>query len=118
MLTNTIIKKLKEGSIKNVFLFSDIEEYPEPPYVIVRPVASSGDRREIKIMAYHSRGRSNELSVYIMNEVNKLLGDEVHDTDGSRYKLVKNGYTDITAITDDNCYFMERSYLVPTLGME
>jgi hypothetical protein len=113
-LVNAIIAKLKTGSIPNVVLFSDIDVFPEPPYVVVKPeFGVLPNTRQFRIIAHHQKGRFDALENYVMVELDALIAGEVEDNEGNRYKLYANGFTDITPEPVDNTYFMEKFYYSP-----
>jgi len=116
MLLNAIIAKLKKGSIKNVIAFGDTDIIPEMPYVVVKPEKGAIENtRQYRIIVHHNRGMFDELEAYAMKEIDQLLPSHI-DFAGSRYKLYKGGYTDITAEPHDNTYFFERIFYVPLAG--
>jgi len=118
-LVNEIIARLKEGSIKNVVLSSDSPGVPEPPYVVVQPEAGViSNTRQYRITVHYNQGMFDALNEYTMNEIDKLLPGYIDDKDGSRFKLYKSGYTDLTPKPDGKTIFMERIYYSPMLGVE
>jgi len=118
VLINAVISRLKSGSIRNIIAFSDYDEPPPVPYVVVK--SESGiveNTQQVRIMVHNSKGRMDEIRHYTIIELEQLLGDYVYDDEGNRYKLTKSGFTDITPERDDQTYFMERIYLSPTPGI-
>jgi hypothetical protein len=116
MIVNTIIKKLKTGSIKNVVLFSNSMKVPPVPYAVVKPEAGIiKNTRSFRIIAHHDAGHSAILENYIFKELDGLLAGDIEDEEGGRYKLYPNGYTDITPEPEGNTIFMERIYYTPLL---
>ena len=116
-LSNLIINKLKTGTIENVILFSDVDTFPEPPYVVVK--TESGimpNTRNYRIITHMQKGQADELEDYAFKELDDLLlSDYLIDDEGGRYKLYSNGYTDVTAEKEDNSYFMERIFYTPLM---
>ena len=116
-MVNEIIARLKEGTIKNVVLFSDSMKIPPPPYVVVKPETGlTANTRQYRIIIYHQQGMFNALEKYTLVEMDELLGGYIDDKEGGRFRLHKGGYTDITAEPEGNTFFMERIYTVPLLG--
>ena len=115
-IINAIIEKLKTGSISNIFLFSDIDVIPKPPYVAVKPEAGVIENtRQFRIIAHTQRGEYDKLQNYILKECDSLLLGTICDSEETNYKLYANGYTDITPEEEDNTYFAERIYYAPLL---
>ena len=114
-LTNAIIKKLKEeGSIPTVILFSDVDTWPEVPYVCVKPEAGSiPGTRQYRIIAHAAEKQFSVLENYILVELDRLLLGRMSDSEGNYYKLSANGYTDISQEPGDITYFMEQIYYTP-----
>ena len=116
MLLNAIIERLKKGSIKNVVAFSDTDVIPKMPYVVVKPENGAIENtRQYRIIVHHTQGRLDELEAYAMNEIDRLLSGHI-SFQGSRYKLYKGGYTDITVEPQDGTYFFERLFYSPLQG--
>jgi hypothetical protein len=116
-LINCIIKALEKGTIKRVVAFSDMDTAPDVPYVVVKSEAGSIENtRQYRIIVHHRQGYSDELNEYAMAEIDRLLPGTVDAEDGSRYKLYKGGYTDITPEKQDNAFFMERIFYAPLPG--
>ena len=116
-LINAMLDKLKQGSIKNVILFSDQDVFPEPPYVVVKPEAGSIENtRQFRIVVHMKQGQFDELNNYCLFELDALLlSGLIEDEEDGQYKLYVNGYTDITPEPTDNTYFMERFYFTPLM---
>jgi len=113
-LVNAIVKKLKTGSIPNVILFSDVDIFPEPPYVVVKPENGSiNNTRQFRIIVHIKMGKFDDLENYCFNELDNLLLNDIYDDEGNKYKLFLNGFTDVTPEPDDNTYFCERMYFTP-----
>jgi hypothetical protein len=113
-LVNAIITKLKTGSIPTVVLFSDQDQFPDPPYVVVKPEAGVIEKtRSYRIIAHHIQGNFDVLEDYVLVELDTLLLGGIDDKEGSRYKLYASDFTDITPEPNDNSYFMERLYYCP-----
>ena len=113
-VTNAIIKKLEQGTIKKIVLFSDQDVFPEPPYVCVKPEQGILEgTRAYRIIAHEKQGMFDQLEDYVLIELDRLLAGTLTDDDGSHYRLRPNGYTDIFPDREDNTYFMERLYYVP-----
>ena len=118
-LLNSIIAALEKGSIKKVIAFSDTNEMPNTPYVVVK--SETGvitNTRQYRIIIHFDRGMSDYLNAYAMTEIDKLLPGQVTDEEGSRYKLYKGGYTDVTPEPQDNTFFMERIFYAPLPGYQ
>ena len=116
-MVKAIIARLKEGSIKDVVLFSNSVQFPGPPYVVVKPETGIRENtRQFRIIVHHKEGMFDELQQYTLVELDKLLSGTIADDDGSRFKLHKAGYTDITAEPEGDTYFMEKLYMIPMLG--
>jgi hypothetical protein len=115
-LTNTIIERLKSGTIQNVVLYSDVETFPEPPYVVIKPEPGLDDNtRRYRIIVHNTKGFFDQLEHYTLQELDLLLAGTLVDEENSHFILSPSGYTDITADDGDNTYFMERIYTVPLL---
>jgi hypothetical protein len=113
-LVNAIINKLKTGSIPEVVLFSDVDTFPAPPYVVVKPeFGTVPDTRQFRIIAHAEQGQFDKLENYCLAELDRLLLGDIRDEEGSRYTLYTNGFTDITPEPADDTYFMEKLYYVP-----
>jgi len=113
-LENAIIRKLKTGSIPTVVYFSDVDTFPAPPYVVVKPeIGVLEGTRAFRIIVHERKGMADKLSDYTLIELDSLLAGNIDDREGSRYKLLPNGYTDITPEPTDNSFFMERMYYSP-----
>lgn len=115
-LGNLIVKILKGGSIPNVVYFGDVDVFPEPPYVVVKPENGVNEgTRTYRIIAHinNKTGGSDRLEDYVLKELDSLLLGNLDDEEGSRYKLFVSGYTDLTPSPTDNSYFMERLYSTP-----
>ena len=118
-LVNEIIKKLRAGSVKNVVYFGTSDNFPDPPYVVVKP--ESGvltNTRSYRISVHFMQGQLDALEDYALTEIDNLLLPYIDLENGKRHKLYIGGYTDITADPSDNTYFMERIYYSPMLGVE
>jgi len=116
VLANLIIKALEKGSIPTVVLYSDTDVMPEPPYVVVKPETGGvPSTRQYRVIVHHVKGQLDRLEAYTLHEIDELLPGSVSDDEGSRYKLYKSGYTDVTAEPHDGSYFMERVYFAPML---
>jgi hypothetical protein len=121
-LENAIIDKLKTSSIyngneenPNIILFSDVDTFPNPPYVVVKPENGVIDStRSYRIIVHNKQGYQDELRNYTLIELDQLLlSGHIKDEEGARYKLQAAGYTDVTPEGIDNTYFMERIYTAP-----
>jgi hypothetical protein len=121
-LVNTIIDKLQTSSFSNgekgvksnIILFSDVDVFPEPPYVVIKPEAGTLENtRQFRIIAHARKGEYDKLEKYILNELDALLLGEINDNEGGRYKLYNGGYTDVFPEDTDNTYFMEHIYYTP-----
>jgi len=118
MLLNAILRELKKGSIKNVVAFSDTDVQPDAPYVVVKPETGAIARtRQYRVIIHHKQGMLDKLENYAMTEIDELLPGHIEDDEGSRYKLFKGGYTDVTAEPQGNTYFMERLFYTPLAGI-
>ena len=114
MLVNAIVDKLKQGTIPTVYLFSDTDTVPEPPYVVVKPETGSlPNTRQFRIIVHANQGQFDLLEKYAFIELDRMLLGGVIDDEGYRYKLYVNGFTDIMPEPDDNTFFMERIYFTP-----
>jgi len=114
-MISKIVAKLKTGSIKKVFPFGMLDNYPDPPYVVVRPEAVPNVGRRYRIIAHFLPCHIIDLEDYTFNEVSVLLEDfEATDRHGNNVKLLdEESYTDIIADNDDKTISMERSYYTP-----
>jgi len=123
-LVNLIMKKLEQSSIynkdeknPNILLFSDEDINFTPPYIVVKPEQGViKDTRSFRIIVHMKKGFADQLSDFVLNELNELLLTEhLYDEEGKTYKLYSNGYTDITPEKEDNTFFMERLLYSPML---
>lgn len=113
-MVNSIIARIKQGSIKSVVLFSDSMKIPPPPYVVVKPEAGAiGGTRQFRVIVHMDRGHFIELDQYTLTELDSLLLGGIDGEDGGRYMLYPSGYTDVTADAQGDTYFMERTYYTP-----
>jgi hypothetical protein len=123
MLVNEIINTLKTGSIPDVFLFTDIAEFPAPPYVVVKPETGIFEgSRQYRITAHHKTGMYDVIEKYVLEELADLLitnsnGERVTltDEDGRSYKVYSSGYSDVMPDGSDSTIFMERLFYQPML---
>ena len=120
-IVNLIINRLKTSSIynndedsPNIILFSDVDVFPEPPYVVVKPETGLTEgTRSYRIIVHMQQGQADELEEFTLNELDSLLLCTLKDSDGAHYRLQVSGYSDITPSKIDNSYFMERMYTTP-----
>lgn len=112
-----VVKRLKTGSIKNVFRYGGYSKLPEPPYVIVRfeedPV---GRGKLIRIIGHMLPGQDLFLEDYMTNEVSNLLDDYWGTSrhGNTNMLLNENEYTDTIPLSDDGTISMERVFLMPS----
>jgi hypothetical protein len=119
-----IVERLKEGAIKNVFLFSDTDTYPEVPYIIVKPESGVIEgTRDYRISVYHKQGYFDFIEKYTIIDLVNLLSEPLIDNSeggAKRYRLKATGMTDITTGGDirtiqsgGDTFFMERIFTLP-----
>jgi hypothetical protein len=115
---NSIIERLKTGTVKNVVLFADSMKVPSLPYVVVKPETGViANTRQYRIIIHYQQGMADDLETYTMVEIDKLLPGTIDDGK-HRYKLYKCGYTDITVEPHDDTLFMERIFYTPLPGYQ
>jgi hypothetical protein len=122
-LVNAIINKLKTSSIwngkeepeSNIVLFSDVDVFPDAPYIVVKPETGIMENTQnFRIIVHMNKGKYDELKNFVFIELdNLLLKDYLNDGEGGRYKLYPVGFTDVTPERIDNTYFAERIYFTP-----
>jgi len=115
ILKESSLSNKKENKLSNIILFSDVDKFPEPPYVVIKPETGTIENtRQYRIIAHHKKGFFDELNDYVLVELDSLLlNKNITDDEGNRYKLNPLGFTDIMPEPADNTYFMERLYYTP-----
>jgi len=115
MTYNTaIVKRLKSGSIKNVFMFGDIIERSLKPYAVVKPIAG-GDRKLYQIIVHTDVGTQDILEKYILQELPDLLKEPL-EAEEDRITARSTGawygpYVD----EGDNTLAMSRDFYIPII---
>jgi hypothetical protein len=111
-----IVAQLKTGSVKNVYPFGMMEEYPISPYVVVKPESAPGGIRNYRIIAHFPPDYITDLEDYAFNEISVLLEDfEATDRHGNTVRLFDaEQFTDILSVSDDKTISMERVYFTPS----
>ena len=122
-LVNAIINKLKKSSVwngkeepeSNIVLFSDVDVFPDAPYIVVKSeIGIMENTRSYRIIVHMNRTNYDRLEDFVLKELDSLLlKDYLNDDEGGRYKLYPNGFTDVTPEKTDNTYYAERLYYTP-----
>jgi hypothetical protein len=113
---NTLVfEKIKEGSIKNVIFFGDMDKMPPPPYVVIKQEA--GENRIVyRFIAHAEMGSQDMLDAYIRYELDALLKDVKTNT--GTIKFYSTGeWFGVQARSDDNTISMERTFFVPIISV-
>ena len=116
MITD-IVKRLKTGSIKNVFRLGQTKKMPEPPYVIVKmEVDPIGRGRACRVIGHMLPGQDLFLEDYMRNEVSILLDDYWGTSRHSNRNMLlnENDMSGIIPESDDGTISMERVFLMPS----
>jgi hypothetical protein len=103
-----IVKRLKTGSIPNVFRYGDTEKMPPPPYVCVRPENDNGVRR-VTMYAHRKPGEGDLIEAYTLHELTELMKSTDFD---NRPAYGGNEWTDIIG-NDDGTISMSRTFVFP-----
>ena len=107
-----IVKRLITGSIKNVQLFGDNIGQPEPPYVVVKPIAS-GDRKLFQIIVHSFIGSQDILEAYVLRELTDLFKEPLGAGDLRISVLSTGGWLGPYIDEGDNTLAMSRDFYIP-----
>jgi hypothetical protein len=110
-----LIKRLKNGSIKNVLLFGDGMENVAVPYVVVKPIAG-GDRELLQIFTHVNIGMMDIVKSYVLKELTELLKKPIEYDSGKSVTARSTGawmgpYVD----EGDNTLAMSRDFYIPLI---
>lgn len=111
-MLGAIITRLKTGTYKTVVPFGSAR--PEPPYVVVKPMADFRGRR-FWIYIHMQPGQQAWMENYIFGELTTLLDDYVAEDrhENTHELLTDSEYQDIMT-NDDGTISMGRPFLMPS----
>jgi hypothetical protein len=110
-----ITARLKQGSIKNVYMFGDSLDRYEPPYVVVKPLLG-GDRKVLQFFARTRLGEHEKLEAYSMRELPRLLKESIIS---GTYRITLYDTKNCSGLyvdSADNTLGMSRDFYVPVIG--
>lgn len=114
----TIVRRLKAGTITNVFPFGS-NENPEPPYIVVKKEEDPlGRGYVVRIIGHMLPDNQIDLENYMTEDVSNLLSEfDITSLSGNTNQLDKgvDGFPVIIPGNDDGTIAMERSFLMPSI---
>ena len=109
-----LVKRLKQGSVKNVKLFGDSMGQSKIPYLTIKPIAG-GDRELLQIIVHMDLGTQDLLKKYLLMELTALLKRPI-EYDGNSVTVRSTGaWLGPYADEGDNSLAMSRDFYIPVI---
>lgn len=111
-MQNAVKVQLETGRVKNVVLYGDANNHPDPPYVVIRFEWPD----TLRVFGHFLPGQQVFLREYMRSDLTDLLDRKIlTDRNGNRNKVLSlEEGSDIIINNDDGTISMERRFQIPS----
>jgi hypothetical protein len=97
-------------------LFGDFKKRPEPPYVVVKMIATTFGKRA-QCYVHDVIGKQDDIEMYCISELPALLCGEVLQNEDVYISVIdtREYFSGLAISTDDNTISAERDFLIPVI---